>query len=39
MRLFKDDPKWTALNRGAGTDSNEIRKGYLQTRDGAVAAH
>ncbi|QDS70442.1 1,2-dihydroxy-3-keto-5-methylthiopentene dioxygenase [Venturia effusa] len=37
MRLFKDDPKWTPLNRGEETDGNEYRKAYLQSRD-AVAA-
>ncbi|KAF2151189.1 1,2-dihydroxy-3-keto-5-methylthiopentene dioxygenase [Myriangium duriaei CBS 260.36] len=38
MRLFKDAPKWTPLNRGDETDKNEWRKQYLETRDGPVAA-
>jgi len=32
MRLFKDEPKWTPLNRGQNTDINEHRKNYLQSR-------
>ena len=34
MRLFKDEPKWTPLNRGEDTEGNEFRKGYVSTRDG-----
>ncbi len=30
MRLFKDEPKWTPLNRGDDTDVNEHRKNYLK---------
>ena len=37
MRLFRDEPKWTPLNRGTETDVNEHRKQYLSVRDGAVA--
>lgn len=40
MRLFKEDPKWTPLNRGAETDGNPYRKDYLKTRTGdAVVSH
>lgn len=35
MRLFQDEPKWTALVRGEETDSNDHRKTYLETRGGA----
>lgn len=38
MRLFKDEPKWTALNRGHETEANPHRKEYLQTRE-SLAAH
>ncbi|KAJ3022035.1 1,2-dihydroxy-3-keto-5-methylthiopentene dioxygenase [Thoreauomyces humboldtii] len=31
MRLFKEDPKWTPLNRTAETDVNPYRKEYVQT--------
>lgn len=30
MRLFKEDPKWTPLQRGEETDKNEFRKEYLE---------
>lgn len=30
MRLFKEDPKWTPLQRGEETDQNQYRKEYLQ---------
>ena len=36
MRLFKEDPKWTPLNRGPEVDVNPHRKEYLQTR-GVIA--
>jgi 1,2-dihydroxy-3-keto-5-methylthiopentene dioxygenase len=29
MRLFKDEPKWTPLNRSGDLDSNEYRKAYV----------
>ncbi|RYP46006.1 hypothetical protein DL768_007722 [Monosporascus sp. mg162] len=29
MRLFKDEPKWTPLNRSSDLDSNEYRKAYV----------
>ncbi|EXJ64545.1 hypothetical protein A1O7_00881 [Cladophialophora yegresii CBS 114405] len=32
MRLFQDEPKWTPLNRGSETDTNQHRKSYLQSR-------
>jgi len=31
MRLFKDEPKWTPLNRGPETDENAHRKEFLST--------
>jgi len=31
MRLFKDEPKWEAKNRGPEVDINPFRKEYLQT--------
>ncbi|KAI1322821.1 ARD/ARD' family-domain-containing protein [Xylariaceae sp. FL0255] len=29
MRLFKDEPKWTPLNRSSELDSNEHRRAYV----------
>ena len=34
MRLFKDEPKWTPLNRGKETEENEFRKQYVEMREG-----
>ncbi|KAI8819219.1 Acireductone dioxygenase ARD family [Fimicolochytrium jonesii] len=31
MRLFKEDPKWTPLNRNPDTDANSYRTNYLNT--------
>ncbi|KAL1964222.1 hypothetical protein VTN77DRAFT_7180 [Rasamsonia byssochlamydoides] len=33
MRLFKDEPKWTPLNRGPEVDENPHRKAYLESRN------
>ncbi|KAF1957500.1 1,2-dihydroxy-3-keto-5-methylthiopentene dioxygenase [Byssothecium circinans] len=38
MRLFKEDPKWTPLNRGSETDENQYRKEYLKYRESLAAA-
>lgn len=32
MRLFKDEPKWTPLNRAPELDNNPHRKRYLQDK-------
>ncbi|RMZ81548.1 hypothetical protein DV737_g2524, partial [Chaetothyriales sp. CBS 132003] len=37
VRLFKDEPKWTPLNRGQETDVNEYRKAYLESRGSNTA--
>lgn len=31
MRLFKDEPKWTPLNRGEDVDVNPHRKTYMES--------
>ena len=31
MRLFKDEPKWTPLNRSEELEENNFRKEYLRT--------
>jgi 1,2-dihydroxy-3-keto-5-methylthiopentene dioxygenase len=31
MRLFKEEPQWTPLNRGPEVDENPYRKAYLET--------
>ena len=31
MRLFKEDPKWTPINRSAETDKHPRRIEYIQT--------
>ncbi|KAL3425635.1 ard ard family [Phlyctema vagabunda] len=37
MRLFKDEPKWTPLNRSPEVDVNPYRKQYLQTAPALAA--
>ncbi|KAM0804078.1 1,2-dihydroxy-3-keto-5-methylthiopentene dioxygenase [Usnea florida] len=32
MRLFRTQPKWAALNRSEGTEANEVRKNYVNSR-------
>jgi 1,2-dihydroxy-3-keto-5-methylthiopentene dioxygenase len=31
MRLFKEEPQWTPLNRGPEVDQNPYRTAYLET--------
>lgn len=33
MRLFKDEPKWTPLNRGVETEGNKFRREYVEKRE------
>ena len=30
MRLFKEEPKWTPLNRSGDLDANPYRKEYVE---------
>jgi len=40
MRLFKEYPKWTPLNRGPEVDGNDHRQKYLSMRKAsALSAH
>ena len=36
MRLFKEEPKWTPLNRGPEVDENPCRKEYIKAHQEAV---
>ncbi|KAI9793616.1 MAG: 1,2-dihydroxy-3-keto-5-methylthiopentene dioxygenase [Piccolia ochrophora] len=38
MRLFKEEPKWTPLNRGPELNLNPHRQDYLENRGGVVKA-
>jgi 1,2-dihydroxy-3-keto-5-methylthiopentene dioxygenase len=38
MRLFKDEPKWTPLNRVPELEENPYRKEYVQSVLAATAA-
>lgn len=36
MRLFQNQPKWTALYRGEESEKNDVRKAYLAARVSSV---
>ena len=36
MRLFRDHPKWTPLNRDESLEENEVRRNYVQQREEAL---
>ncbi|KAL8780854.1 MAG: hypothetical protein Q9194_000708, partial [Teloschistes cf. exilis] len=38
MRLFKDEPKWTPLNRAPDLEKNPVRKEYVSREDEAHSA-
>ena len=38
MRLFKEEPKWTPLNREPALEENPVRKEYVLQRAQAVKA-
>ena len=38
MRLFKDEPKWTPLNRGDLTEKNDFRTSYVEQRQKGFGA-
>ncbi|MCJ1258496.1 1,2-dihydroxy-3-keto-5-methylthiopentene dioxygenase [Lignoscripta atroalba] len=39
MRLFKEEPKWTPLNRSETVDENPCRKEYVEYREKAIGAN
>ncbi|MCJ1390732.1 1,2-dihydroxy-3-keto-5-methylthiopentene dioxygenase [Xylographa bjoerkii] len=36
MRLFKEAPRWTPLERGVETEGNVYRRGYVERRERMV---